>query len=564
MKPPPSKWHGSCEFGNFKCNNKVIGGRSLVRGYKQPVDDFGHGTHTASTAAGRFVKGANVLGNGNGTASGMAPHAHLAIYKVCSAGNCFDSDIVAGIEAAISDGVDILSVSLVGRSIPFYEDIIAVGAFHAMRKGILISCAAGNSGPLPSTLGNDAPWVLTVGASTMDRKMGAFVNLGNGLSVVGESAYQPSNIYSLPLVYEECDDSKNFTGKVVACEVDQDSIEVYMGQAVKDAGGVGVIFLGNKKSGHITLAEAHVLPASQVNYEDADVIRQYIKSSDKLTTSIIFNGTSLGTRPAPVVAYFSSRGPSIASPGILKPDIIGPGVNVIAAWPFKVGPNINDQHKKIFNSMSGTSMSTPHLSGIAALIKSVHRDWSPAAIKSAIMTTAYVMYDNKEPILDENFNPAGHFSIGAGHVNPSKIITPGLVYDIDEEEYTLYLCGLGYSNDEVEKITRQKGACGKGGKIAEAELNYPSIALRAGAGKYVVNRTVTNVGDAMSSYTIDIDMPKEVTVSVSPTKLEFTKANEKKTFTVSLSWDTSKTKHAEGSFRWVSSENVVRSPIVIF
>ncbi|TVU32187.1 hypothetical protein EJB05_23909, partial [Eragrostis curvula] len=563
MKPPPSKWHGSCEFGSFKCNNKLIGGRSLVGGYEQPEDDIGHGTHTASTAAGRFVEGANVLGNGNGTAAGMAPHAHLAIYKVCSPWGCFDSDIIAGIEAAISDGVDILSVSLGASSQPFHEDIIAIGAFHAMRKGILISCAAGNSGPLPRTLGNEAPWVLTVGASTMDRKMDAFVNLGNGLSAVGESAYQPSNIYSLPLVYG-LGGSENVTGKVVALEVVQDGSEIDMGKSVKDAGGAGIILLGNKKSGHITFAQPHVLPASHVNYQDADVIRQYVKSSNKLTASIIFNGTSLGKKPAPVVAYFSSRGPSIASPGILKPDIIGPGVNVIAAWPFKVGPNIDGQHEKIFNSISGTSMSTPHLSGIAALVNSMHRDWSPAAIKSAIMTTAYVMDDNKEPILDENLNPAGHFSIGAGHVNPSKVINPGLVYDIGEEEYTSYLCGLGYSDDEVEKITLQKGVCGKGGKIAEAELNYPSLALRAGAGKYVVNRTVTNVGDAMSSYTIEIDMPKEVKISVTPAKLEFTKVNEKKTFSVSLSWDANKTKHVEGSFRWISRDHVVRSPIVIF
>ena len=272
----------------------------------------------------------------------------------------------------------------------------------------------------------------------------------------------------------------------------------------------------------------------------------------------------LGSTPAPVVAYFSSRRPSTASPGILKPDIIGPGVNIIAAWPFKVGPNRVDEHDMVFNSISGTSMSTPHLSGIAAIIKSAHNDWSPAAIKSAIMTTAYVVYDSKKPILDETLNPAGHFTIGAGHVNPSEVVNPGLVYDTDVEQYILYLCGLGYTDSEVEIITHQKGACSKGTKLAEAKLNYPSIATRASAGKLVVNRTVTNVGDAVSSYTVEIDMPKEVKVTVSPTKLDFTKKKESKTFTVSLSWDASKTKNAEGSFKWVSSKHVVRSPIVIF
>ncbi|KAL6843193.1 hypothetical protein ACP4OV_026906 [Aristida adscensionis] len=173
------------------------------------------------------------------------------------------------------------------------------------------------------------------------------------------------------------------------------------------------------------------------------------------------------------------------------------------------------------------------------------------------------MYDNNKPILDEKFKPAGHFSIGAGHVNPSKVISPGLVYDIDEHDYISYICGLGYDDSEVEIITQQKGACKSVRKIVEAELNYPSIAVKASSGKVVLNRTVTNVGDAVSSYTIDINMPK-VQASVSPTKLEFTKLKETKTFTVSLSWDSSEVYHTEGSFRWVSEKHVVRSPIIIF
>ncbi|OEL27803.1 Subtilisin-like protease SBT1.2 [Dichanthelium oligosanthes] len=563
MATPPAKWRGSCKFGSVQCNKKLIGGKSLIGGENNPEapqDDVGHGTHTASTAAGRFVQGASVLGSGNGTAAGMAPRAHVAMYKVCNAQGCYGADIVAGMEAAIADGVDILSISLGGRPQAFHEDIIAIGSFSAMKKGIFVSCSAGNSGPFPSTLSNEEPWVLTVGASTMDRQMKAIVKLGDGRSFVGESAYQPSNLASLPLMFE--DGSVNITGKVVASELEGSQVEI--GQFIKDTGGAGVILLGAEDSGHTTFAAAHVLPASYLNSPDAAAVRQYIKTSNKPTASIIFNGTSLGTTLAPVVAYFSSRGPSTASPGILKPDIIGPGVNVIAAWPFNVGPNTVGEHDKVFNSISGTSMSAPHLSGIAAIIKSAHPDWSPAAIKSAIMTTAYVVYDNKKPILDEKLSRAGHFTIGAGHVNPSAVVNPGLVYDTDVEQYILYLCGLGYTDSEVEIITHQKGICNNGTKIAEAELNYPSIATRATAGKLVVNRTVTNVGDAVSSYTVEIDMPKEVQAAVSPTKLEFTKAKETKTFTVSLSWDGSKIKNAEGSFKWVSSKHVVRSPIVIF
>jgi subtilisin family serine protease len=566
MATPPAKWRGTCDFGSVKCNKKLIGGKSLIGGENNPdppQDDVGHGTHTASTATGRFVQGASVLGSGNGTAAGMAPHAHLAMYKVCNEQGCFGSDILAGMDAAIADGVDILSLSLGGDSRAFHEDIIAMGSFSAVKKGIFVSCSAGNSGPLPGTTSNEEPWVLTVGASTMDRQMKAVVKLGDGRTFVGESAYQPSNLPSLPVVVQ-LDGSGNMTGKVVACELQGSQVET--GKFIKDNGGSGMIVLGADDTGHTTFAAANVLPASYLNSPDAAAVRQYINTSRNPTASITFNGTSLGTAPAPVVACFSSRGPSTASPGILKPDIIGPGVNIIAAWPFKVGPNTADggQEKLVFNSLSGTSMSAPHLSGIAAIIKSAHPDWSPAAIKSAIMTTAYVVYGDNKPILDEKFNPAGHFSIGAGHVNPSEVINPGLVYDTDVEQYIQYLCGLGYTDSQVEIITHQHGVCSNGTKIAEAELNYPSIAARASAGKLVVNRTVTNVGDAVSSYTVEVDMPEEVKATVTPTKLEFTKAKESKTFTVSLVWDASKTKNAEGSFKWVSNKHVVRSPIVIF
>nr|CAD1844560.1 unnamed protein product [Ananas comosus var. bracteatus] len=182
MPSPPPKWKGACEFEK--------------RSGEDPTDVVGHGTHTAGTAAGNFVKKANVLGNGNGTAVGMAPYAHLAIYKVCQSIGCLASDILAGMDAAIDDGVDVLSLSLGGDSLLFFNDVIAIGAFSAMEKGVFVSCAAGNSGPTNSTLSNEAPWVLTVGASSMDRKIKATVKLGNGQEVEGESAFQPAHFPS--------------------------------------------------------------------------------------------------------------------------------------------------------------------------------------------------------------------------------------------------------------------------------------------------------------------------------------------------------------------------------
>ena len=173
MPSPPAKWNGHCEFtGQRICNKKIIGARNIVNS-SLPYDYVGHGTHTASTAAGRPVKGANVFGNANGTATGMAPYALLAIYKVCGVFGCVESDILAGMDVAVDDGVDVLSLSLGQPATSFFEDGIAVGAFSAIQTGIFVSCSAGNSGPFYGTLANETPWILTVGASTIDRKIEA-------------------------------------------------------------------------------------------------------------------------------------------------------------------------------------------------------------------------------------------------------------------------------------------------------------------------------------------------------------------------------------------------------
>ncbi|KAJ7003950.1 hypothetical protein NC653_008979 [Populus alba x Populus x berolinensis] len=158
VPPPPTKWKGKCNFNGTVCNNKLIGARDLTSSKAAPpFDEEGHGTRTASTAAGNFVNDASVFGNANGTAVGMAPLAHLAIYKVCSDFGCAESDILAAMDAAVEDGVDVLSLSLGGGSAPFFEDSIAVGAFGATQKGIFVSCSAGNESPYNGSLSNEAP-----------------------------------------------------------------------------------------------------------------------------------------------------------------------------------------------------------------------------------------------------------------------------------------------------------------------------------------------------------------------------------------------------------------------
>lgn len=579
MPPPPAKWKGKCEFKGMACNNKLIGARNFVDDDLPPFDYDGHGTHTSGTAAGNFVSSADCFGQANGTASGMAPLAHLAIYKVCGVIECNESSILAGMDAAVEEGVDILSLSIGGLSQPFHSDVISIGAFRAIQKGIFVSCSAGNYGPNKTTLSNEAPWILTVGASTIDRNIRSTAILGNKEKYDGESIFQPSDFPStlLPLIYAgvnnpnsaSCEGSLNNTnveGKVVLCERSESIGPVDQGQIVKNAGGAAMILMNQEIDGYSTFADAHVLPATHVSYAAGVNIKEYINSTSNPMATLLFKGTVIGIKTAPMVTCFSSRGPNYASPGILKPDIIGPGVNILAAWDVPV--DNKTRTRSTFNVISGTSMSCPHLAGIVALLKSAHPDWSPAAIKSAIMTTADLVNLNQNPIVDERMLPANIFATGSGHVNPSKANDPGLIYDIKPEDYIPYLCGLNYTDQEIGLITRRKVKCAEVGSIREAELNYPSFAIALGSTDQTYTRTVTNVGPANSFYGSFIVHPPGVTVTLDPDTLEFSGKNQKMTYNVTFrrcrSASPQKT-YVEGFLAWipVNSKYAVKSPISV-
>ncbi|XP_004300734.1 PREDICTED: subtilisin-like protease [Fragaria vesca subsp. vesca] len=583
VPPPPAKWKGRCDFNGTVCNNKLIGARSFNGGKTTgapPVDDEGHGTHTSTTAAGNFVKGASVFGMANGTATGMAPHAHVAMYKVCSEDGCSESDIIAAMDTAVDDGVDVLSLSLGGGSAFFYADGIAVGAFGAMQKGIFVSCSAGNEGPDYQTLSNEAPWILTVGASTIDRSIRATAKLGNGQEYDGESLFQPKDFSSdlVPLVYAGahsnessafCDEGSltNVGGKVVVCELGGGVARIAKGVEVKRAGGVAMILVNPDFGGYSTLADAHVLPATHVSFAAGVSIKTYINSTSTPTATVLFKGTVIGDQLAPKVGFFSSRGPSLASPAILKPDIIGPGVSILAAWPFSVD-NATDS-KATFNIISGTSMSCPHLSGIAALLKSVHPDWSPAAIKSAMMTTAEVNNLAGSAILDETLSAADLFAIGAGHVNPSKANDPGLIYDIQPQDYIPYLCGLNYTSKQIAAITQQKVQCSKVGAIPEGQLNYPSfsIFILPGGKPQKYTRTLTNVGPANSTYKLAPLSQHKMNITVLPEVLTFTEVNQKLTYQVVFAAQDGAggdgIPFSQGYLSWVSNQHTVNTPISV-
>uniref|UniRef100_M8C3F0 Subtilisin-like protease n=1 Tax=Aegilops tauschii TaxID=37682 RepID=M8C3F0_AEGTA len=431
---------------------------------------------------------------------------------VCNSVGCYDSDILAGLDAAIKDGVDVLSISI-GLDDKFDKDPIAIGLFSAMSKGIVVVCSGGNEGPEPHSIKNDAPWLITVVAGSVDRSFDVGVNLGNGMSLHGEALNQVAKPMSkmYPLLYSEAQRDCNYmvnhavAQKIVVC----DSEAPWFVDSILQAGAAGVVLDNKASDGYTVSLDDDNSGVVQMSARDGAVLRAYAASSSRSArASFSYHKTFLGYRPAPVVASFSSRGPSKHFPGVLKPDILAPGLNILAACPWtesKIGP---------FNILSGTSMAAPHISGVAALIKSLHPDWSPAAVKSA---------DD-----DCKHGKADAYAMGAGHVNPTRAADPGLVYDLGVTDYAGYICWL-LGDRGLTTIVRNKSlTCAKLPKVRDVELNYPTITVPLKPTAFMVNRTVTNVGPPSLTYVAKLDMPKSLTVRVTPNKLVFSKAREKK------------------------------------
>ncbi|KAG6598344.1 Subtilisin-like protease 1.7, partial [Cucurbita argyrosperma subsp. sororia] len=581
LGPVPVSWKGECEVGkNFSsssCNRKLIGARYFSKGYeaafgaidesqesKSPRDDDGHGSHTSTTAAGSAVTGASLFGFAAGTAKGMAAEARVATYKVCWLGGCFGSDILAAMDKAIEDGVNVLSLSLGGSSPDYYRDNVAIGAFSATAQGVFVSCSAGNGGPSSGSLSNVAPWITTVGAGTLDRDFPVYVTLGNGKKFTGQSLYngKPLSDSLIPIVYAA--HASNSTsgslcltstlnpakvaGKIVVCDRGGNS-RVQKGLVVKEAGGAGMILANTETYGEEQLADAHLLPAAAVGQKTGDAIKSYISTNANPTATISAGTTRLGVQPSPLVAAFSSRGPNLLTPQILKPDLIAPGVNILAGWAGGVGPTGLDSDKRhvAFNIISGTSMSCPHISGLAALLKAAHPDWSPAAIRSALMTTAYSTYKTGEAIQDVSSGlPSTPFDIGAGHVNPTAALDPGLVYDATIEDYFAFLCALNYSSFQIKVISKKDFTCSRNKNYKLEDLNYPSFAVALetpstkGGGEGTApttvkyTRTLTNKG-APSTYKVSVTSKSpSVKIMVEPESLSFAKPNEQKSYTVTF------------------------------
>ncbi|CAA6672395.1 unnamed protein product [Spirodela intermedia] len=577
LGPVPSRWKGICENGPndpFRCNRKLIGARSFNKGYVAAVGtsdasvkttrDFdGHGTHTLSIAGGAFAPGASLFGFGNGTAKGGSPNARLAAYKVCwpilRDTLCFDADTIAAFDAAIHDGVDVLSVSLGGPPSDYLGNGIAIGSFHAVKNGITVVCSGGNYGPYWETVSNVAPWIFTVAASTVDREFPAYAVLGNGKQLKGQSfsstILPPGRFYPLitsldarapnstldeaAFCFIGALDPQKVKGKIVVCFVGNVT-GAAKSRAVLLAGGVGMLLPNIPNQGNNVIAQAFVLPPLAFPFETGASLRSPVASIRPPTTA-------LGTKPAPFMAYFSSRGPNVINPEILKPDITAPGVSILAAFTEAAGPSNEpfDTRTVPFNSLSGTSMSCPHISGVAGLLKTLHPDWSPAAIKSAIMTTATTEDNQRNPILDSFFFNATPFSYGAGH------------------DYLDFLCVMGYSTSQVAAFSGTSFSCPLNPR-RPLDLNYPSITVPRLSGRTTVWRKVKNVGTP-GKYAVHVNAPPGISVTVDPVSIEFTDYGQEESFNVTLEANVGAVagEYVYGRLTWSDMIHNVTSPLVI-
>lgn len=564
-------WTGGCVAGEDRsfptnlCGDKIIGAKYFVDGFGRPNvspkehlsprDGAGHGTHTASTAAGDFGPRA-VMPDGNdlGVVSGVAPAAHIAMYKACWEGvveaGCAGADLTAAIDQAVADGVDVISFSVGSSSESSYFDPAQIAFMNAAQAGVFVATSGGNSGPGPSTLEHPSPWLTTVAATTYSVNEST-VLFGNGVRRVGVS--NTPGLAASPLVDSVvvkkagkadkdallCStgslDPAKVAGKVVLCDrgvvprIDK-SLEV------QSAGGVGMVLVNPSNQGGN--GDYHFVPTIHLDFVDAAsyaAVHSYARRAG--ATAAILAGVHVGsTTQMPEVAAFSSRGPSTRADGdVLKPDISAPGVDVLAA----VSPPTN--HGRTYDFMSGTSMAAPHIAGIAALVKVRHPDWSPMAIKSALMTTAS----------DVRHEPAP-FNQGAGQVEPTTAMNPGLVYDAGANDWFGFLKGQGCA------------ACPAGPPaLAASDLNQASIAVGALAGTRTVTRRVTNVGRRSETYTASVSGIAGFRATVTPRTIAL-RRGQSVTFTVKLDrTDAAVNAWSTGNLTWRSIAHTVRSPIAL-
>jgi subtilisin family serine protease len=572
----------ACNFGDtahnpadapFTCNNKLIGAREFLHTYKALTgltpreydsarDDNGHGTHTASTAAGNWGVQATIFGIDRGQVSGIAPRAHIVAYKALGALGGYTSDLAAAIDQAVADGVHVINYSIGGGPRLATADTIAF--LFAADAGVFVASSNGNSGPGAYTGGGPAsvPWLTAVGASTQDRTFEGSVESSDGWEFFGASITGGTD--ELPLV-DAADagsalcipgelDPTVVAGTIVLCERGLIA-RVDKSRAVYEAGGAGMV-LFNTSDAQALVTDNHFVPSVHVNYTAGITIKNYIATTANPTAKI--NGGVAVPIPAPWMADFSSRGPNPVAEDIIKPDVTAPGVNILAGNT--PTPQLG-RPGELFQSISGTSMSSPHVAGVFALIKQAHPDWSAAMAKSAVMTTAY-----QDVMKEDGVTPADPFDMGAGHLDPGgpvgrkgSVFNPGLVYDAGFLDYLGFLCTAqpGVVSPATCAVLPSLGI-----PLDPSDLNLPSIGIAELVGSQTVQRTVTMVGKR-GTFRATVEAPPGFTVDVHPRVISLAEG-ESATYHVTITNDGTAAigEWAFGSLTWGAGYNV-RIPIAV-
>lgn len=607
-------------FGPQHCNNKLIGARHFASTFLKfvedgqikkhpaefisPRDNGGHGTHVGSTAGGNAnvsarLDNTNVLVQGM---NGIAPRARLASYKVCwtrddpattrpdprwpnYANGCYGADSIKAIEAAIKDGVHVLNYSISGSATNI-ADSVDVAFKAAVDAGIFVAASAGNSGPA-NEVNHLGPWMTTVGNSTHDRLFVGTVTLGNGASYQGASTnpdtpsapiilakdaglpgVSPSNP-NLLRCFGPADnvaallDPAKVSGKLLVCDRGA-NVLVNKSANGKTAGAAGVIIANVAGGASSVLNQGHSLSTVHVAQAAGDAIKAYAASTEVATGSLgnlqAIKDLSVA---APAMNDSSSRGPNKGNLNILKPDLTAPGTSILAGYTpdYSIAERDaiaagtlagRDNH----SLLTGTSMSSPHVAGLAALLRHKHPSWSPAAIRSALMTTGSDVF-NTLTGMQQGRLPWGQ---GAGHVQPTRAADPGLIYDIAPIDYNRFLCGVGAAG-VVASVGLQPGVnCGTIGSIVATDLNLPSLTAGSVLGSQVFNRKVTNVTGAAATFTATASLPG-FNVTVTPNTLNL-QPGETKSFQVRV--DRSSAAQGVwnyGKLEWTDGQRVVRSPL---
>ncbi|EMS49017.1 Subtilisin-like protease [Triticum urartu] len=528
-------------------------------------------SHTASIAAGNHGIPVIVAGHHFGNASGMAPRAHIAVYKALYKGfGGFAADVVAAIDQAAEDNVDIISLSITPNRRPpglaTFFNPIDMALMSAVKDGIFVVQAAGNTGPSPKSMSSYSPWIFTVGASAHDREYNNYVVLGNNLTISGvglapgtdgDSMYNLiaaphalQNYTTTPIEMSlgECQDPSHLDkdlirGKILVCSY---SIRFVLGlssvkqalDTAKNVSAAGIIFyldpfvLGFQLNPTPMDIPGLIIPSSDdskifLSYYNDSLVRD--GTSDKVVNFGAVAKILGGLKPnygssAPKVMFYSARGPdpednTLANADILKPNVVAPGSSIWGAWSSR-GLDSAEFTGESFAMLSGTSMAAPHIAGLAALIKQKFPSFSPAAIGSALSTTTTLSDKQGNPIMsqrtysnpDSTQTPATPFDMGSGFANATAALDPGLIFDCSYDDYLSFLCGINGSAPVVANYTGN--SCGAS-TMTGADLNLPSITIAVLNQSRTVTRTVTNVASD-ENYTVSCNAPYGVAASATP------------------------------------------------